>query len=200
MPYRAIKTIDAVHKFADSALKRDYQTQLSEPLSLLEMYDNLVKKYNNRFNSIINLLFEIEDIKLEDGNWFDHDYVKEGGQADPVIYESTFSFYLDHIPYHKDGNVIRRPMSPIFDTFEVPLGYLFLEMGVIVKGYVDNVVKYYTELFHKMSEKRVKKEKRSEFELLMFDSIRKKVSNDEFKFLLKKMRLTKKLKDQLLGC
>jgi hypothetical protein len=172
MPYRAIKTIDAVHKFADSALKRDYQTQLSEPLSLLEidmvrnkpdhitfkMYNDLVDKYNDRFSSVIHLILEIEDIKLEDGNWFDHDYVKEGGQADPIISEDTFSFYFDETPHHKDENSFRMPLSPIFNTFEVPLGYLFLERDAIVKGYVRNVVVYYTELFRKRDERKVKKE------------------------------------------
>lgn len=208
---RKVKSFEELNAFEREALGRKYMTVIGPAVSLDDI--DIVKKkpdhvtwgkmheipnsISERFSSLTVLFLEIEGLRLEDGAWFD--YSESQNPDEPEFTDSKMSFYLSDDLLMDDKGYLKYPLSPIFKDLEFPIGYMFMDMDTIVKSYVSDLVKYHSDILNKNLKNKKNREDKRRSDIDTFNSIRLKLTEDEFKFLIRKMKLTNILKKQIMN-
>lgn len=208
---RKVKNFEELKSFEREALGRKYMTVLGPVVSLDDIdivekkpdhvtwgkMNEILNSIEERFSSLTDLFLEIEGLRLDDGAWFD--YSESQNPDEPEFTDSKMSFYLSDELLMDDKGYLKYPLSPIFKDLEFPIGYMFMDVDTIVKSYVSDLVKYHSDILNKNLKNKKNRESKRESDLQVINSIRSKISEDEFKFLIKKMKLTNILKKQIMN-
>jgi hypothetical protein len=187
------KTQEELDQFIQLKKSTSYQTELSRPLTPEEVsilikpssdislgsFNRIQNDFEVRITSVIQLLLEIEGLKFN--GW-----------------ESTTQPFQDHVRFYEKSYFFVYPYdahkSSIDSILEnqMPVEYLYLDKDDLINKFLDTVKEYHSSKIKTLTLQSEKRKSDREKYLNTLLSIKEKVSNEEFKFILRKCDLTKK--------
>ena len=194
------KTREELDRYINEKRNKQYETVLTEPLSLdeidilrkkpeditLRQFYDIQSKSEDRITSVLKLLHEIEGIDGFAGWNYDQEDL-----IDELQFWCETRFYV--FLYEWDTFI-----TNVLDN-QLPTGYLFLEKHVLIKCYLDDIHFYYATIIEEREKASKKREAANTKRMETLLSIKSKVTAEEFKFVVNKCGLTKKEKKSLLG-
>jgi hypothetical protein len=200
---KKFKTLEELNQWKQNKLSAQYTTVLSEPLTMDEIdilrgkrdvkvseYNATKSKLESRMDSVLHLICEIDNVGF---GWWDYDHEESD---DIRIHDDYIEFYFED-DYHYPGTNSMYDSLLFSDEQELPLVYLFLDKDIIIKNYIEDTYQYYLKEIQRLQKQADKRKKIKDYEGAILAGIKAKLSDDEYKFVLRKMGFKKKQIEKL---
>lgn len=152
-------------------------------------FNALVSRLDNRIDSVLSLICEFENVRVKGWDYSSSNYDGSSNyDVDVRVFDDMIHIYCDHTGYI---------YNDLLNDKGIPISYLWMNCSEIVLDLVSRIC-VYNEKDNSRREKASLKRKESTFkEMNLINSIRDKLSDEEYNFFLKKAKVTKKKRKSL---
>ena len=202
------KSVEQLKAYRQAKLDAKYNTVLSEPLSEKEIdaikgsVDVKVSELNNakllfdqRVTSLLKLICEIDDVGY---GWWAYEFYDNNSPMPTEIEISNYNFSYYFEPSYGKNNF---ESISLCNEQTMPIEYLSMSTEEVIKDYIERTFSFHhLELLKKEQDKQkreIQKNKTKDYEKSFLTSIKSKLTEEEFDFVVKKIGYTKKKFEEL---
>lgn len=190
---KKFKNLSDLEDFKSLKTKASYNTTIGDPVTsdeidiifgkkdvMISEFNRVKSKISNRVDEIMHLLAEINNVSF--GWWDWNANYDEDNNNDIRIYDDFFQYYFE----------TPNGWFSFSEEDSLPNTYLSMSKDQIIKDYINMVYNSNYNRINKLIKSGLDRKKAKENDIDTINSIKSKLSENEYKFILRKMGITKK--------